>query len=251
MNIILANYVMKMHYIKNKIDFFIHTIKMNNNELFYNLDNLKNCLNTLYEHNGLLYRRNFILHDSFKNYNLIDINNENSYYSIAQNIQNTNNYLFIYFINNTSFLSKTYKTKNINILDCKKYIQNLYNINNNNILLDIIVIFTKDVKINYLIQKKLFDKLDKNNIQLFDYKKLLFNISNHNFVPKSIKIISDKIEIDDICKKKNISSLKQLPKINILDALSNFYGIKEGELFEFKKYNQNAGIYIYYRLCVV
>ena len=34
------------------------------------------------------------------------------------------------------------------------------------------------------------------------------------------------------------------------DALSNFYGLKKGQLFEFKRPGKNSGIYIYYRVCI-
>ena len=34
------------------------------------------------------------------------------------------------------------------------------------------------------------------------------------------------------------------------DPLANFYGLRVGELFEFKKFNKNAGMYIYYRVCI-
>ena len=43
---------------------------------------------------------------------------------------------------------------------------------------------------------------------------------------------------------------KFLPKILLSDPLANFYGLQVGELFEFKKYSKNSGIYIYYRACV-
>ena len=35
-----------------------------------------------------------------------------------------------------------------------------------------------------------------------------------------------------------------------MDPLANFYGIKIGEIFEFKRNNINSGTYIYYRLCI-
>lgn len=221
------------------------------NNLFSDIKYFKKCISTLTEKNGLLDRRDFELHEYFKDINFNEINEESSYYLIGKNNKINKNYIFIYFINTTSFLSKSYKNKNINILDCNTYIKKLYNINNNkDIKLDIIIIFTKNIKINNIIEKKLIEKLKINNIQIFSYKNLLFNITKHNFIPKHIRIISDKNEINDICKLKNIDNVDKLAKINITDPLSNFYGIKIGELFEFKRNNINSGTYIYYRLCV-
>ena len=202
--------------------------------LFNDVNDFKKCYNTIIEKNGLLCKRNFKLHDSFKNIEFNVLNLENSYYMIAQNNINSNYFIFIYFINTTGFLSKTYKNKNINIYDCMKYIKKLYNINNiNDIVLDIIIIFTKNIKINNLVEKKLAEKIKINNIQTFCYINLLFNITKHKYIPQHIKIISDIDEINNILKKKNIEDVNQLPKINIIDPLANFYGIKIGNLFEF------------------
>lgn len=219
--------------------------------LFNNISDFKKCYKTITEEDGLLDKRNFKLHDSFKNINFNVLNLDSSYYLIAQSNIDVNHFIFIYFINTTGFLSKTYKNKNINIFDCKKYIKDLYNIDNiNNIVLDIIIIFTKNIKINNLIEKKLTEKINLNNIQTFCYVNLLFNITKHKYIPQSIRVISDLNEINNICKLKNIDDINHLPKINIVDPISNFYGIKIGNLFEFKRNNLNSGIYIYYRLCI-
>lgn len=218
------------------------------NNLFNNINDFKKCYNTITEIDGLLDKRNFKLHDDFKNINYNTIITDNSYYIIAQNNLNPKHFIFIYFINTTGFLSKTYKNKDINIYDCKKYIKNLYN--TSDIILDIIIIFTKNIKINNLIEKKLTEKININNIQTFCYINLLFNITKHKYIPKYIRIIDDINEINNICKIKNIENVDQLPKINIIDPLANFYGIKIGNLFEFKRKNINSGTYIYYRLCV-
>ena len=219
--------------------------------LFNNTNDFKKCYKTITEDNGLLHKRNFKLHNSFENINFNVLNLDNSYYIIAQSNIDVNHFIFIYFINTTGFLSKTYKNKNINIFDCKKYIKDLYNIDDiNSIILDIIIIFTKNIKINNLIEKKLTEKINLNNIQTFCYINLLFNITKHKYVPQHIKIISDLDEINNICKMKNIENINHLPKINIIDPLANFYGIKIGNLFEFKRKNLNSGTYIYYRLCV-
>jgi DNA-directed RNA polymerase subunit H (RpoH/RPB5) len=219
-----------------------------NDNLFTNLNDFKYCIKTLTETDGLLDRRNYRIHEKYHNIDIKNINLQNSYYMIAKHNEKKKKFIFIYFINTTGFLSKTYKSKNINILDCEKYIKELYNVND--IIIDIIIIFTKNIKINNLIEKKIIERININNIQTFSYKNLLFNVSKHKYIPKYIRIISDKKEIDLICKIKNIDNVLKLPKIHIIDPLSNFYGIKIGELFEFKRKNHNSGEYIYYRLCI-
>jgi DNA-directed RNA polymerase subunit H (RpoH/RPB5) len=219
--------------------------------LFNNINDFKLCLNTLINNNGLLDRRGFILNKSYKELDLEEINNYSSYQIVASKPE-SNDYLFIYFVNNSSFLSKTYKTKNKNIYEIEDIIKNLYNIDPNiKINIDLIVILTRSFKINTnILEKKIYEKIKVNKINIFLYNYLLFNISTHSLMPHNIKIISNKTEIDVICKNKNIDDKYKLPKIFSNDALSNFYGLKKGQLFEFKRPSKNAGIYIYYRVCI-
>ena len=219
--------------------------------LFDNLNDFKLCLNTLINKNGLLERRRFILHKSYKELDIEEINNYSNYEMVASK-PDTNEYLFIYFVNNSSFLSKTYKTKNKNIYEVEDIIKKLYNIDSNEkINIDLIVILTRQFKINTnILEKKIYEKIKVNKINIFLYNYLLFNISTHKLMPNSIKIISDKKEIEEICKNKNINDKYKLPKIFNNDALSNFYGLKKGQLFEFKRPSKNSGIYIYYRVCI-
>ena len=221
--------------------------------LFNNLDEFRKCMNTLREKEGLLDKRGYKLHENYDDLDFIELNNYNSIELMGIK-PNSNKYCFIYFVNNTSFLSKSYKTKstnNINIVE--EQIRNLYNIDNNEIIdINLIIILTQPLKINnYILEKKIIEKIDIENIQIFTYSNLLFNITKHNKIPKHIRVISDKNEIKNICELKNISDTDKLPKILLSDPLANFYGLQVGELFEFKKYSKNSGIYIYYRVCVI
>ena len=101
------------------------------------------------------------------------------------------------------------------------------------------------------MQKKIVDKIDIENIQIFQYTHLLFNITLHSKCPTSIKVISKEEDIKQICKLKNIDDKNKLPKIMLTDPLANFYGLKIGELFEFERTSRNAGKYIYYRVCTI
>ena len=221
--------------------------------LFNSINDFKKCMNTITENDGLLYKRGYELHENFTNLNYNEMNNFNSI-ELMGHKPNEDKYCFLYFVNNTSFLSKSYKTKSVNNINkVEEQIRELYNIDNNqNIDINLIIILTQPLKINsYILEKKIIDKIDIENIQIFTYSTLLFNITKHDKIPKHIRVISDKKEIAEICELKNISSVDKLPKILLSDPLSNFYGLRIGELFEFRKYSKNSGIYIYYRVCVI
>jgi DNA-directed RNA polymerase subunit H (RpoH/RPB5) len=213
--------------------------------LFNNDKHLKACLNTLLEKDGLLDKRKYIINQNYDTNDIKTINNNNYYELIAKS---DNNYIFIYFVNNTNFLNKTNKQKVGNLFDIEKTIKQLYKVSEiNNICL--LVILTQQVKINtQILEKKISEKINIPHIQVFQYNNLLFNISKHNLLPKSIRVISDTDEIKQICELKNIEKT-QLPKILITDPISYFYGIRKGQLFEFKRPSRNTGEYIYYRLC--
>tara|TARA_B110000114_G_C15061793_1_gene385701 strand:- start:81 stop:758 length:678 start_codon:yes stop_codon:yes gene_type:complete len=221
--------------------------------LFNTIDDFKKCMKTIMEKDGLLDKRGYKLHENFNNINYEEMNNFNSI-ELMGNKSNEDKYCFIYFVNNTSFLSKSYKTKSENNINrVEENIRYLYKINNStNIDINLIIILTQPVKINsYILEKKIIEKIDVENIQIFTYATLLFNITKHDKIPKHIRVISDKEEIKQMCKLKNVADVKLLPKILLSDPLANFYGLRVGELFEFKKYSKNSGIYIYYRLCVI
>ena len=221
--------------------------------LFNTIEEFKKCMYTITEKNGLLDKRGYELHEKFNNLDLNEYNNFNSI-ELMGHKNNNNNYCFIYFVNNTSFLSKSYKTKSENNINrVEENIRKLYNIDNNKkIDINLIIILTQPLKINsYILEKKIIEKIDIENIQIFTYANLLFNITKHSKIPKHIRVISNKEEIKEICELKNISGTDKLPKILLSDPLANFYGLRVGELFEFKKYSKNSGIYIYYRVCVI
>lgn len=221
--------------------------------LFNDIGDFKKCMKTLTEENGLLNKRGYKLHNNFNNLNYNELNNFNSVELIGKN-PNNNSYCFIYFVNNTSFLSKSYKSKTKNnINNVEDEIKKLYNLGDNivDFKINLIIILTQLVKINnYILEKKIIEKINLENIQIFTYNNLLFNITEHSRIPRNIRVINDKNEIEELCKLRNIDDINKLAKIKINDPLANFYGLRVGELFEFKKYNKNAGVYIYYRVCI-
>lgn len=221
--------------------------------LFNTITDFKKCMKTIIEKDGLLDKRGYNLHENFNDLDYEKMNNFNSI-ELMGHKSNQDKYCFIYFVNNTSFLSKSYKTKSENNINkVEETIRKFYNIDNNkNIDINLIIILTQPLKINnYILEKKIIEKIDIENIQIFTYNNLLFNITKHVKIPQHIRVISNKDEIKKICELKNISDTSKLPKILLSDPLSNFYGLRVGELFEFKKYSKNSGIYIYYRVCVL
>ena len=221
--------------------------------LFNTITDFKKCMKTIIEVDGLLDKRGYKLHENFDNLDYEKMNNFNSI-ELMGHKSNQDKYCFMYFVNNTSFLSKSYKTKSVNNINkVEETIREFYKIDNNkNIDINLIIILTQPLKINsYILEKKIIEKIDVENIQIFTYNNLLFNITKHVKIPKHIRVITNKDEIRKICELKNISDISKLPKILLSDPLSNFYGLRVGQLFEFKKYSKNSGIYIYYRVCVL
>lgn len=215
--------------------------------LFNDENKLQICLNTLLEKDGLLDKRNYKINENYDVSNIKNINN-NNYYELIAKSNLTNDYIYIYFVNNTNFLNKTNKQKVGNLFEIEKTIKELYKVSEiENVCL--LIILTQQIKINtQLLEKKILEKINILHIQVFQYNNLLFNISKHKLIPQSIRIISDVDEIKEICRLKNIVKT-QLPKILISDPISYFYGIRKGQLFEFKRHSRNTGEYIYYRLC--
>ena len=219
--------------------------------LFNNIDEFKKCMKTINETDGLLSKRNYVLHTKFNDLDYNELNNYNSIELIGKSTVNNNLYCFIYFVNNTSFLSKSYKTTSSNNINkIEEEIKKLYNLTDD-IEINLIIVLTQLMKINnYILEKKIIEKINIDNIQIFTFNNLLFNITKHSRIPKHIRVIRDKNEIEELCKLRNISDINKLCKIHMNDPLANFYGLRVGELFEFKKFNKNAGIYIYYRVCI-
>ena len=120
--------------------------------LFNTIDDFKKCMKTIMEKDGLLDKRGYKLHENFNNINYEEMNNFNSI-ELMGNKSNEDKYCFIYFVNNTSFLSKSYKTKSENNINrVEENIRYLYKINNStNIDINLIIILTQPVKINSYI----------------------------------------------------------------------------------------------------
>ena len=68
--------------------------------LFNNINEFKKCMKTIEEEEGLLSKRDYILHDKFNNLDYNELNNYNSIEIIGRSKSKNNLYCFMYFVNN-------------------------------------------------------------------------------------------------------------------------------------------------------
>lgn len=117
---------------------------------------------------------------------------------------------------------------------------------------NIILVFNNDMlttpSVSYL---SMIDKiLQKKNgmLQFFHMNELLFNPTKHELVPPHRKLSVE--EAKEVMDKYLIKSKGQMPLILHTDVIAKWIGLKQGELVEIVRYNENSGKYYYYRCCV-
>jgi len=118
--------------------------------------------------------------------------------------------------------------------------------------LNIILIFNNDTLSTSLVsQLTKFDKLlqkKKGMLQYFQINNLLFNPTKHKLVPKHRKLNNE--ETIEIMDKYLIKSKLQMPMILQNDVIAKWIGLKQGDIVEITRYNENSGISYYYRCCI-
>jgi hypothetical protein len=117
---------------------------------------------------------------------------------------------------------------------------------------NVILIFNNDIittpnvtlltKYDKIMQKK------KGMMQYFQINQLLFNPTKHEIVPKHRKLSPEETAV--IMDKYLIKSKLQIPIIMHNDVIAKWLGLKQGELVEITRYNENSGISYYYRCCI-
>lgn len=85
-------------------------------------------------------------------------------------------------------------------------------------------------------------------LQFFHLNELLFNPTKHQLVPPHRRMTPD--ESKEVMDKYMIKSKGQMPLILHTDVIAKWIGLKQGELVEITRYNENSGKYYYYRCCV-
>ena len=118
--------------------------------------------------------------------------------------------------------------------------------------MNILLIFNNDIittpnvtlltKYDKIMQKK------KGMMQYFQINQLLFNPTKHEIVPKHRKLTPEETAV--IMDKYLIKSKLQIPIIMHNDVIAKWLGLKQGELVEITRYNENSGISYYYRCCI-
>ena len=85
-------------------------------------------------------------------------------------------------------------------------------------------------------------------LQYFQIKDLLFNPTKHHYVPPHRKLSTE--ESKEIMDKYLIKSKLQLPIILHTDVIAKWLGLKQGDIVEITRYNENSGKCYYYRCCI-
>lgn len=117
---------------------------------------------------------------------------------------------------------------------------------------NIIIIFNNDtISSPFAHQYHAYDKmLQKNDgcLQYFQIKQLLFNPMKHRLVPKHKKMTPE--QTSKMMEKYLIKGKSQIPFILHNDVVAKWLGLRQGEVVEIERYNENSGLSYYYRVCV-
>ena len=155
---------------------------------------------------------------------------------------------------NTAIIFALSKTLRTNIIDAlKKSKQNMDGfVKEFNGRYNIILVFNNDILTSPSItQLSIIDKiLQKKNgmLQYFHMNELLFNPTKHELVPQHRKLGQDELKV--IMDKYLIKNKLQMPLILHTDVIAKWIGLKQNDVVEITRYNENSGKYYYYRCCI-
>jgi len=115
-----------------------------------------------------------------------------------------------------------------------------------------IIIISDDTVSSPIVQQlNTFDKILQKmggSLQYFHIKNLLFNPTKHILVPKHTKLSPE--EVSTVMEKYLIKGKNQFPYIFHSDPIARWMGLKQGDVVQIDRYNENSGLSYYYRVCV-
>ena len=115
-----------------------------------------------------------------------------------------------------------------------------------------VIIISDDTVSSPIVQQlNTFDKILQKmggSLQYFHIKNLLFNPTKHVLVPKHTKLSSE--EVSTVMEKYLIKGKNQFPYIFHSDPIARWMGLKQGDVVQIDRYNENSGLSYYYRVCV-
>lgn len=164
------------------------------------------------------------------------------------------NYPVNFHTSNTAIIFALTKNLRSSIIDeLKKNSGNMDNyVKKYNGKLNIILIFNNDILTTPSVSSlSIIDKILQKRggmLQYFKVEELLFNPTKHELVPPHRKLSNDEAKI--MMDKYMIKSKGQMPLIQHTDVIAKWIGLKQGDLVEITRYNENSGEYYYYRCCV-
>lgn len=82
-------------------------------------------------------------------------------------------------------------------------------------------------------------------IECFEQSELLVNVTAHTLVPRH-EILSDADKSALLVKYKLRDS--QLPRIQVVDPISRYFGAQKGQVFKIIRLSETAGRYVTYRI---
>ena len=117
---------------------------------------------------------------------------------------------------------------------------------------NIILIFGNDILTTPTItQLNLIDKIlqkKKGMLQYFQLNELQFNPTKHQLVPPHRKLTTE--EATEVMNKYLVKNKLQMPIILRTDVIAKWLGLKQGEIVEITRFNENSGKSYYYRCCI-
>jgi DNA-directed RNA polymerase subunit H (RpoH/RPB5) len=180
-----------------------------------------------------------------------DIDRQEFYNETMPIYFNTNNTTIIFALTKKlrqDIIEELKKNKtNIDILIKDEKPDNKYNGKYN-----IILIFGNDILTTPTVtQLNLIDKVlqkKKGMLQFFQLHELQFNPTKHQLVPPHRKLTQD--DATAVMNRYLIKSKLQMPIIPKTDVIAKWHGLKQGDIVEIIRYNENSGKSYYYRCCI-